>query len=1515
MTHSWKYASALLSVLLLFSFSGLYPRRAYGTAGYCSSNTAEPPFLAMGEDPNLLLVIDNSASMYDLAYVEGQGYCYDDSYASATTYAGYFKPGTWYAYDFGAGRFEPKTDAEATTLCGSATYKNSDVCITIDATPSVTMFAAKGNFLNWATASKLDIEKEILTGGKYDSTNSRLVLESRGCLDRRFVKKVAVEDSSFNPFYLTLGVRPPTDDEKAGASDDTTRIEIFNVTADGFENEACQSAIEELSSESPNQGDIKQYIQDCMGYHPSDQELRDSMAAFSHSIHNCWYVSKHGVWPPGAGPVQSIKGDCEKIYEAPVDPGAITPDNRGYVCYGVYNADPALREGYVGRCWDPNIPGWIADGDACIEQALQAYCGVLDVPEVIDPSDQAGETGEFWNIPAVLIDSGVIAQLGDPLRVIKGHIAQSGAPTGIIQEFADDVRIGAMIFNDNGSTAECAANPNIACPPGDNRDGGKIISYIDQSGSHTTALVSAINDIKATSWTPVAEALYNAIGYYTQNSALRLDPADFLIDAAHDPITNWCQLNNILIITDGASSADLNSAVSTFASSDGHNDGDAADTGVCGSLSGSTLLDDLAYYAKQGSGIYPVDTFTDGSKNNITTYIVVAGALRITGIDECSPDVLLNSAAQSGGTALYSAEGLSGLEGELREVFSTIRTDATSGSAATVISSSRGGEGAIYQAIFWPTVLVPNGNPVVWTGEVHALFLDSEGKMREDTNGDRALDSGDERVIFYYDEGTGNTEACYGELNADGTCNGTSKSTEQVHFLWSAVEWLANISDANILVNRSTFISNEPKRYIFTWNDLDNDGVVDSSEVLDFEAKGDWVSSPLSVSGGRGPIPLDFGVQTSAEVDEIVKWVRGLDQAGMRGRQVETDFDLDGTPSTVTWRLGDIIHSTPMVVANPSEGYHLIYRDFSYAEFVAQYKNRRHAIYFGGNDGMLHALNGGFYKSDQKRFCRNEDCSDEGATPVSSPELGAELWAYVPYNLLPHLQCMTDPGYMHMYFVDLRPRLFDVRIFPDDSVHPGGWGTILVGGMRFGGAKIRPGELDLDSSGAADYPADTRELTSAYFILDVTNPEEPPVLLGELTGSDLGYTTVIPTVVPMKDGANTTWYLILGSGPTELDGRSTQTAKVAVLPLDWLVGTPRAFRIPDALPASPDEGGCFTLSANSFVSDLITVDFDLEEDYKADVVYFGTVEGGWGSWGGRLYRLVTEKEDVDGNQVVTKPSDWATLLAASSLTNPITLIDVGQPITAAPTIGTDGENYWAYFGTGRFFDADDKTDGSSNAQQTYYGIKEPQDSDGKFTWETVEKTGTYNGTPGSRGLLRVDQILVHEAGTAAGADLSCQGGGTGCLPAGVSSFEGLVNYIAGTDGWYKNFLEPRERSLGQAVLIGGLLTFSTYQPFDDLCLSEGLAYLYGVYYLTGTAWHEAVFTGGGDTGLDEAGNVIERVGPHLGMVTTPNIHVGKEEGSKAFVQTSTGTIVEIPQPNIPQKDIKTGRASWDEVTK
>jgi type IV pilus assembly protein PilY1 len=1813
MAFSKKYSSILFFILALPLCFEIALIDALAT-NPCNTGLAEPPFLAFGVDPNLLLLIDNSGSTLDLGYVDTDSHCFDDTYNSALTYAGYFDQTSWYAYDFSAEKFVKWDDLSAdeqntvfNTVSFDEYYYNASplyAYIKLDAAnSSVTGFKAYGNFLNWASASKIDIQKEILTGGKYDDSNHLLIMESRGCSGRRFIKQIALDTTDHSGTVtaetntLTLAIKPPeqptyaawaagttynnvledivsdsgylyiagsaltsgstslssdisddkdwhryspwasgtpypagsivTDLSKANTLDKGTAyytanggtssesetgidgdsgvtdwepyhrtyIEVFPVTTNGFNYAECQEAIDELADPSGVLGQIKAKIDDCMGYQqgpPSDEA--DAQAAFNHAMHFCWYYSKHQEWPPGEGSIASTKNSCENIYEYDVDsnvyggiePWNIDTDDRGYLCFGNYIT--ATKVGYVGRCWEPPSTGgepdyqpescesptvgtdprcgsdlfmetcngsynahhgtcggnpgewvqmlvdinagsltddwgWTDDdgdgGDACVDQAMIDYCGVMQIPEVIDPSDQAGATGEVWNIPAVLVDSGVLAQLNEPLGVLKGQIEQTSAPEGLIQEYDNDIRMGAMAFNDDGSLSECDDSDThilYQCTATDNRDGGKIISDIDKSADHTIALINAINDIKATSWTPLAEAMYNAIGYYQNNNSRELDPDDF--DESYNPVDYICQDNNILIITEGASTMDQASAVVSFVGTGGQNDTDSEDSVDCGDLSGSPYLDDMTYYAYNEN---PLHTTLDNqyAKKYIRTHIVVAGTLRVTGTNECSPNVLLSEAADNSNTDLYEASDPGELEAELRDAFESIRAGAAAGSAASVISASRGGEGASYQAIFWPWIELPGSDETVdWTGEVHSLFVDSLGNLYEDTNHDRTLDTspgGDEKVSFYFNESIGSSKACNGTVTptCDGTltCNGTVttsyicegtlactvafnpsnntcagdfKDLEDVNYLWSAAEWLAKIGpttssdgSTDILSNRTTYISNEYKRYIFTWNDLNTDGIVTSSELLDFVDSGttggtDWSVTPTNRDT---PLPYDFGVTTVAEVDEIVKWVRGLDQTGLRSREMPYDFNpSDMNPETnVYWRLGDVVHSTPISVSGPAEGLHFLYGDDSYRQFVGEYKTRRHMIYFGGNDGMIHALNGGFYDEINTRFCRTNDIV---SCPDSGPELGAEMWAYVPYNLLPHLKCLKDPDYEHKYFVDLHPRIFDVRIFNDDNLHPGGWGTILVQGMRFGGAKVRPGELDLDATAGADYPTDTREFTSAYVILDITNPEAPPTLLGEFTRKtdasqdpdhvNLAYTTVTPTLVVMTDDADnnsTSWYLILGSGPTTVDGTSDQYAKLAVLPLSQLVSTNK-FRIEDTAPTAGDESGTFTLSSRSFVTDMISVDFELDEDYKTDVVYFGTVSGTWGSWGGGMYRLVTRQVDTTGDQNVTLPSEWNELLSSDTnqslqhpnpsgetQTNPNYLIDVGQPVTGAASIGFDGENYWVYFGTGRFFDEDDKTDAGSNAQQTFYGIKEPRNcwsytgtskcndclNGGKgFTWETIEKTtDSWNSTPGAQGLLQVDKIEVGFGNTATDSNLTCPSG-DGCLALqnnSITTFAGLDHYIAGTgtcfdsdddensnyhkrstyetgtDGWYKDFHEARERNLGQATLLGGLLTFTTYQPFEDACLPEGLGFLYGVYFRTGTAWYQSVF--GSD--VDENEPVPDRIDLGRGLAITPNLHVGKQEGSKAFVQTSTGTIVEIPQPNLPLGGVGTGRISWGEI--
>lgn len=670
---------------------------------------------------------------------------------------------------------------------------------------------------------------------------------------------------------------------------------------------------------------------------------------------------------------------------------------------------------------------------------------------------------------------------------------------------------------------------------------------------------------------------------------------------------------------------------------------------------------------------------------------------------------------------------------------------------------------------------------------------------------------------------------------------------------------------------------------------------------------------------------------------------------------------------------------------------------------------------------MLHAVNAGFYLAGVNKFV---PCGPDQRDPVTNvctasmpysttvsdayPALGDELWAYVPYNLQPHLRCLTNPEYDHKYFVDGTPRVFDVRIFPDDGdkgVHPGGWGTILVGSLRFGGAPTLA-----DNTAPIE---DNREFVSTYFILDITDPERPPVLLAEMTmttdiapttvdlngdgkadvdgeGNPLtvdarkyvpmGYSTPMPTVVEMRnDDGNSEWFLVIGNGPTTLKGENNQQGRVGIVPLNALTGvnavastdgnytykpaTRLPFRLPNVEPAASTKHFgrklipvVSTDKIASFAGDLVSADMDVSAKmvnglipYKTDAVYFGTVDGkGFAPYAastykkywdgdGRLFRLVTNPAntlDGFGNQAYTYPATWEIKK----------LLDARGPITAAPNLGYDGSNAWIYFGTGRFFAPEDKTDAET---QYFFGVKEPLGTNCALNWGEVQwwsgttaVSPTPAAAPGQRGLMRTDGIRVLESGQT-GFDLSGDylycADSTAC--SGLNhltalniadstytyyAFSELTQFIKGEqcglpendndsigiDGWYRVFTDPRERSLGMPTLLGGLVTYTSYQPYADNCKAEGVSNLYGVYFLTGTAWYESVF----GTYLDEENRTIvkDKLSLGLGLATTPSLQVGEgSDGAKAFIQTSTGEIIEVEQENLPIPSATSGRASWE----
>jgi len=125
-----------------------------------------------------------------------------------------------------------------------------------------------------------------------------------------------------------------------------------------------------------------------------------------------------------------------------------------------------------------------------------------------------------------------------------------------------------------------------------------------------------------------------------------------------------------------------------------------------------------------------------------------------------------------------------------------------------------------------------------------------------------------------------------------------------------------------------------------------------------------------------------------------------------------------------------------------------------------------------------------------------------------------------------------------------------------------------------------------------------------------------------------------------------------------------------------------------------------------------------------------------------------------------------------------------------------------------------------------------------------------------------------------------------------------------------NFSDPKERNIGQAVLFGDILTFTSYVPSFDPCTIDGETYLYALYYRTGTAYSESVIGRDSSKTLNNHEKILKRLSLGQGLAVTPNIHTGREKGSKAFIQTSTGAIETIEEYN--PGIIKSGKVGWME---
>ena len=733
----------------------------------------------------------------------------------------------------------------------------------------------------------------------------------------------------------------------------------------------------------------------------------------------------------------------------------------------------------------------------------------------------------------------------------------------------------------------------------------------------------------------------------------------------------------------------------------------------------------------------------------------------------------------------------------LNNIVKLIEKQAASGTSVAVTLERRDGVGATFQAYYFPQYKEPGANAreVSWVGGLHALFLDDQLNLREDTNKNGTLDGADSTINLFFD----GENTVVQRLNGDGSIAATVPFT-QIEPIWDAKDWLGKLSDAQVVNQRA--YTNTVGRHIFTWVDQDEadgsgpDGEVDANEVVDFLKSEVVDNSHYRI----------LGVATAAEGESLVNYIRGSElEPGKRSRTIR----FDGEAQLSVWRLGDIVHASPIIVGRPGDGYDIDYRDGSYTEFRNQYLERRQVVYAGGNDGMLHAFNAGFYKQGTSSFATESTDPVTGAD-LAEYDLGAEIWAYIPRNLLPHLRWLAETNYPHVFYVDGEPRVYDANIFTPDATHPGGWGTILVAGFRFGGGDI---SLDLDGDGTKEFTS-----RSAYVVLDVTDPEKPPVLLAELTDPELGYTTSVPTLVKGRLEDLTTgefnadedaWYLVFGSGPAGTDtitkrdaltrGVSYQSAHIYIYDL-----VARQFVDMDT-STSGLQTGLDTGVANSFAGDLTSVDWD--RSYLDDAVYFGLVEGlDPASPGGSLNRLM-----------FTMPYSVGSAPSISLKTPAITtLLDPDLPFQGAPVTYRDlgASREWVLAGTGRFLTAVDNITDYANR---FYGVLEPLDSTGDLSYATVLESTLADTSD----LVVLDNNTVYDINTGS-TPATVRAGGTDVS---VGNFTELTTTTRDAGGWF-NELGPIEstesRNYNGAVPISSGVGFVKYAPDQNVCSPLGL---------------------------------------------------------------------------------------------
>jgi type IV pilus assembly protein PilY1 len=872
-------------------------------------------------------------------------------------------------------------------------------------------------------------------------------------------------------------------------------------------------------------------------------------------------------------------------------------------------------------------------------------------------------------------DSGCILETYDSEKVKVPWWRLKEALVYKFKKLSIQPRIGVMFFSDTGVRS---TKVYIGDYMGRNAQGNDI--QIDNLNPYKN-LISAINYEDPDGATPTAPALWDAYNYFSQNSPEYggFDPQSGWGDRWRNPMYQCFNVNNndkceanefklvpcvknfIILLTDGQWNTP--SCYITYGFED-----HSADPVVPAywlhkkgfkNKKVPSPYDNETFYV---DAIYGIGLWLGGTGEQSLKNVAMYGSFdrskewpdNLTGypdrscyMDNCgngrgsactplptsSPDWDENGDGVP--DTFFNAQNAKEIRDSIYKAILDILKRASSGATVATLGARRNYSSIMLQPFFYPRYSDKNNKEVSWIGFLRSFWVDFEANFREDDVEPKWLNLKGSNVdtIFQFVIKENERPNAW-EIDNLTACEASQRlESTELKPVFEVGCKLADTSpdDRNIFVN-----------YNGTLTQYSDSGFKNWLESL-------WKSIDSSLSDTDANCLYSY---LTGEMDASCNasdWVKR-----------ERTFDVSSVCSEVSgekwWKLGDIIFSSPTIISNDYNNiYHLRYLDYTYLEYIASnsYRERNTYAIVGANDGMIHCFRVGVLNatSDSEKPFRLIDAFDSTTTN----EIGKEEWAFIPKNALPYLVWFGKKDYCHVPTVDYRTFVVDASIEgdPNDNKTKDSWRTLLIGMMGFGGKALTVNNITYSSS---------------IFVLDLTdwlesgNPSDLK-LLWEKELPDHTLTLSFPAIIRLGDPSkNGNWYLVIGSGPKDPEGTIFDNATIYFFNLKD--GT-----LVKELPIK--EGSTFVEAA---VGDIIPL--DLNNDYQDDAIYFGTYTQN----SGNFYRIQFINSDGTYKDIASLNEDDVEKIFA-----------INRPIFAAPAFTRDEKgNLWAFFGTGRFLNSQDR---------------------------------------------------------------------------------------------------------------------------------------------------------------------------------------------------------------------------------